>query len=918
MFGKGLGTSTGRLVIDVSQLYRAESVVLSVAGSMNKAFAGLETDFFDKGTAAGLAAGVSAAIAVTQRVKTLTAVFKTLAKDEQVAVTYLGQLRNMADEAKMSYLELLDGANNLIPIIRTYNLDFEKTIKLAQQLAAYDPAQGFLGAGIGIREFVSGDIISLQRRFEINRAVLNNIMDQSNGNMSVAIGLLQEYINKIGVSEQDLIDLGQQGIFVFQRLSSSIQEALSFTFTPILDGFIVPLIDGFSRILDLVSTLDPMLASMGSRAVTGLMAASSLGALGMPKTGRGVASIMAASIAIDVGKTIAMSIARAQGRTDLTSKSREDLDSYLNQRVREMMNAGLETAGKIGGIIAMFGKALEIHGTRLFESIRIIADRIVDGAEALITLVTSSISQLAQLIVVAGSSLLHAIGTMLNIVGVGQDLINMANEAQLGAMRSFLEEQQKFQNALATLYTMSQTDISELAYPDLPADTNEQIAQAGIEAANNITAFSQAVLLALFPLEQVADEGADVGQGLSTFGSSIQAALTAFTNTDAFKEAAEEIEKLSDSMKKANDEFLIDSTREAFDFARGRLRDLQDYQKTVDDAFEDYVKSQQRVAESIAEINTEADEDEAEAAADHLKELEELQEDHARKIFEIQKDADMALEDAIMEGSIKRAIQAVKNYQDALEKENYNYSQRLEKLDESLQDEIAHIEARRQVNLESQQKELEDLRLAHQERLADMAEDFALRLQREDEDRATRLQRDQEDFDRQRALQIEAHEKKMMDLTLQAAEEAGLFKATQEEVSRFGDGIRSAHEWLMSQISLATDNAAAGTITSMDSLSTATTAFVSGMIENAKNLYSYMLFQAQVQQQMMSQAIWSPIATIPSANTSGPISGPISVNMNGWSINSGSGFNPNQLVEQVTGDVVDFLRDAFRKAMNGQ
>ena len=91
---------------------------------------------------------------------------------------------------------------SFIPIANAYGVDINKTVNVARKLAAFDPQQGMEGAGLAIKEFLSGNVSSLSRRFEINRSALSKI---NTGDASQMIDSLSKLLSEMGVTDR-LID----------------------------------------------------------------------------------------------------------------------------------------------------------------------------------------------------------------------------------------------------------------------------------------------------------------------------------------------------------------------------------------------------------------------------------------------------------------------------------------------------------------------------------------------------------------------------------------------------------------------------------------------------------------------------------------------------------------------------------------
>lgn len=98
--------------------------------------------------------------------------------------------------------ENLQGFVSLVPVAKRYGLDLQQIDNIARRLAIVDPLQGFSGAAIALKEFFSGDITSLSRRFEIDRKTLNSIKEA--GSKADQLKALDDALTGMGISQQVL------------------------------------------------------------------------------------------------------------------------------------------------------------------------------------------------------------------------------------------------------------------------------------------------------------------------------------------------------------------------------------------------------------------------------------------------------------------------------------------------------------------------------------------------------------------------------------------------------------------------------------------------------------------------------------------------------------------------------------------
>lgn len=171
------------------------------------------------GAAGGPAAAAVAVVAAAAGVRKVASAFTDLAGEalkygaalqqtESRIVGFTGSTKALAEAQAIAnkaardgrgvYSETLSALADLQPLARTYNANLEDLLKTTQLLAAADPAQGFEGAAVAIREALSGDFTSLVRRFEIPRAEIQKLKDQGVPNLAI----VQQALAKLGIDDR--------------------------------------------------------------------------------------------------------------------------------------------------------------------------------------------------------------------------------------------------------------------------------------------------------------------------------------------------------------------------------------------------------------------------------------------------------------------------------------------------------------------------------------------------------------------------------------------------------------------------------------------------------------------------------------------------------------------------------------------
>jgi hypothetical protein len=140
-----------------------------------------------------------------------------------------------------SLSETMQGLTSLVPITKRYGVDLGQLDNVARRLAVVDPLQGFAGASIALKEFFSGDITSLSRRFEIDRKSLNSI--KAAGTQAEQLAALDKALANMGISNDVLAAKTQTAAVKFDRAGASwdnfqtlVGKSLQSTFAPAADA----------------------------------------------------------------------------------------------------------------------------------------------------------------------------------------------------------------------------------------------------------------------------------------------------------------------------------------------------------------------------------------------------------------------------------------------------------------------------------------------------------------------------------------------------------------------------------------------------------------------------------------------------------------------------------------------------------
>jgi hypothetical protein len=152
---------------------------------------------------------------VSATVNALSGNFDTYSKSLTLAATQQRKFGGTLEEN-------LQGLSSLIPVSKRYNADLQQLDNIARRLAIVDPLQGFSGAAIALKEFFSGDITSLSRRFEIDRATLNSIKEA--GDKTAQLQKLDQVLNDLGISNEVLNARTKTSAATFDKFGATISN----------------------------------------------------------------------------------------------------------------------------------------------------------------------------------------------------------------------------------------------------------------------------------------------------------------------------------------------------------------------------------------------------------------------------------------------------------------------------------------------------------------------------------------------------------------------------------------------------------------------------------------------------------------------------------------------------------------------
>lgn len=755
--GVNLGTATGSLRIDTSNLKNAVSMVRqSVQGinqQMSKMGQGatsamqkvrLEIEKI-KGpltalTAAGagfVALGLKSADNLKAAKIQLTGMLGGLDR----ANALIKSLQEKSLATGQGFNSTLIATRLLLPTLENNTEELDRYLGIAIRLSTLNPAQGLEGAAFAINEFVSSsgrDIVSLAERFNLPKAKIRELMAET-GDAGEALNIL---LTDLGITEETVAAMGDTMTVSMQKARSLIVQIAGTALQPMLETVVIPLLQKFSDFLVKLSEVNPKvlgfagsviaLATAGGAAlltfaklaqtletIKTLSIAGNLASLG-PLAAGGLAA--AGGIGLGIGVTRA--IGRAQGNEQLANANFQSIIEVLKQTVvvfASLMQPAGRALGELGAIVIAVGAQVK------------------DGFGYVIEALANFITGIGEALNIQA---LQDAGAGLQAWADGLKLTNAEREELAKKMEETRNQVEQFGKGLGEA-------IAQALYPQEPAQptdvVGEALAGAGIEQ---------------FTAEQVAAWG-EFQADLKTIESQAQADRIAAT--EQFEQQRQDIEaSYQKTLRRMNEDYGVEDER------RETNRDRQ-----------------------IAAVNAKRDADiqaKVQAHNDRLTEIQEdarkreirAQKDHQKRRRELQLELGKSLLKAASRLDAQGVINAIENYNEQNRKESESFSESKQQLTEQLTERLEQEQ-------ESHEERLKNARDAAAEQLDNLREQYAEEDRLRIEDRALRLRRMEEDHNEQLAELERTHQDRLTQINTHVTQErAAREQAFMEQINALG------------------------------------------------------------------------------------------------------------------------------------
>ena len=736
--------------------------------------------------AISVAAGAFTALGVqsARSVRQTEAQFRVLLGSQEKASAEMARLSQLARELNAPMGDTLEAAAGMIPLVKSTGAEFTKLITVTEKLARLDPFQGRQGARIALQEFLSGDVTSIFRRFElgVSRDEFRSVVDAAQGDANRTLEGLERILDRTGLTTDALKELNAAD--PFPRFADTLKRAMATAFTPFLEKVLIPIVEGLTQFIDGLNQTNPELLALGGA----LAATVAVGAPLLIFLNQAIIAMKA------LGAASAMTGFSVKGAVGGIGRA---VSAVANSRI---VGTGLAVAGGVvvGGGIA---QGMANAGMRSGDLGRIASKESGGGGENVMDVLGERVKQI---IVILMDGVIHIVKVFMHGATFIGNAINQFANIFRWAGALFGELFGRLQMLFADLNVGLADALSGLF------DTTElrnigklqkQLAESQINTSMQEREFIQSELSRGFALSPRQVAGID-----SAIDDIRKGVLGPLTNMlfPAAIEAGEQVPEVQEAIQAAT-QATIDSAEYLEQQAQDIADEMLNYTESVAQINDEYAENRAKVEQDYQDELVKIADDAIKA---QNKALEDLVEERAKLALELGRDEQDALRDAERE-RLDMAIEAQRDERDA-------YQAHLKKLEEIRQkaqeseaeallnfDFKAVFESRRKTS-EALSNEVGDFAQERNERaqaLADERDDLQRSLEQERQDRLIAYQRNQEDaqaaYQREMAqIQVQQQEKLLQAQQAHQVELAQLQTAKQQELQILFDETKKRMDFI--------------------------------------------------------------------------------------------------------------------------
>ncbi len=720
--GQQLGVASGAIRIDTSGAEQAATTVRKVGQDMQQSLGGtglggvkalgqglqsLRGELVAVSAAAGLLTKIG--LDSAQSMRAYKAAFTGVLGDQQQSVLVMEQLTQKANEFGMEVAEAWQLGRMLLPVLQDGAKSLDDWVSRAARLSTLNP-QFASQAARSVIEFLSGNIVTLQRVFNIPQSLIH----EAQGRFTDLGDQLDYILEKMGATEEAARAMADP----FVAVRNEVKLLLATGFTPLLNT-VRPLLTDLREFLS-----------------------------GVRETAPGVLALAAAVASI-----------AAVGAPSLL------LLTQMLSTAQKLKALGLDWAGIAGAL----GKGGVIAGAAVAGgAIGMGIVRGVGGATGNEGYAGYSLAQLWEQVRQAIGVLFYALSRWSVTF---QEALGRAGEGFINALAGLQGAIGRFESWLGGLLpSWAGGDLLE-ASGAARAKSAEQLREladwVGNMGQRSLVGQDEALRKIFGMLGLQSQQAAAAAPATTSGGETLPTDTIQKWADDVRKIEADAAQARLDATQQYEQQrtemiagYELTIARDAEDFARQRAREEQQLQASIAGVRAD-------AAEREAEAQADLQEKLGDLRGDSAKRIEEAERSYQSDMERLQRDHRISLMEAAARLDAQAVADEQRRYRDQSQDMATDLQERTAKERENLAERIAQEQ-------EAHEERLQDQRQADERRIRDMTDSLREQQRLEDEDRRIRLSRMAEDHRRQLQQLEQANAQRLAQINRQAAQERQL------------------------------------------------------------------------------------------------------------------------------------------------
>lgn len=700
--GASMGVASGQIVLDTSQLAQAVATARSLAQQLNQAmnqagnganrantgFAQMTANLRSVNTellAIGAGAGLLTKLGLdgAQSLRNYTIAFRQFVGSQKEAEALTNRLIEAANRYGLEWEGVAQLGRALLPSLKEGAKDLDAWVSRAARLRSLFPTAPRGSETIAISEFLAGQTVSLQRRFNIPA----NVIDEATNKFKDLGQALDYILERRGATEEAAVAMANAFVGVRNELTLILAQG----FTPLFQ-MLQPVLKSFREFLTTLRETSPGLTTAGA----GLIA---LAAAGAP------ALLLFNQLVSAAEKLKALGILGGLGRAGVAGLA-----------AGAGAVAGVGVVNAVGAVTGNKEQQQFSLSEAWLKLRKLFAEMVLALAQVINVVTNGVINALRSFT----NALIGAVGTLGSVVSAIGNML----PARLGG---------KAISQTGDLITAGAGPLqqqSDLMFDKLLADMNKR--------KDRYAQMFRDFILPTGATGAPGGGGGMAGAGAPDISGPVREWAKAVQRLE--REAGEARLQATQDYERQRSETIaqyeLSALREAEDFARQRARQEANYQRQIAQVQEDAARReavwQRDLNEKLAELRSDSNERLAELDEDYAKDRERRERDHRYRLLDAVGRLDAV---AIRDEQRRYADQssdAEENYQDQRTKIQ-------EALDERTADELKAHQRRLEDQRQADAERLADMKRAFEEQRAEEDFERAIRLQRQAEDYATQL-----------------------------------------------------------------------------------------------------------------------------------------------------------------------------------